>query len=389
MGRRATHEAAKSDMTPGVRRTARIAPELRASLLRRSDSVQAGSSCDHRVVIRYRFGPLDLGRVRFAYAPLYEVLGSFEVLRDRGRQAPFLPWLQAAEAALADADLSLLEAVIPARGYVADFIAPPPQDPAPDIARELARVRGVGAAQVRRELRRCFAGKRPPDAARAILEAPEAGAGAIADALALYWERALAPHWTRVRALLRAEIEHRGRALAERGPLGLFADLHPDLVWRDGALDADVRLSHTGDVELGGRGLLLVPSAFTSGIAAVYDAPWQPTVVYPAPGAGALWEPARDAPGRAALGALLGDRRAEILVALAQPATTLDLAGGLRASRAGVNEHLHVLRRAGLVTPRRDGRAVRYRRTSAGDALVAAAAASSSSSARLASSPPA
>lgn len=80
-----------------------------------------------------------------------------------------------------------------------------------------------------------------------------------------------------------------------------------------------------------------------------------------------------------------------MLVTLAQPATTLDLSAGLKASRAGVNEHLHVLRRAGLVTPRRDGRAVRYRRTAAGDALVAAAAASpsSASSARLRSRPPA
>lgn len=341
------------------------------------------------MVIRYRFGPLDLGRVRFAFAPLYEVLASFEVLRDRGRQAPYLPWLRSAEAALADADLSLLDAVIPQRGYVADFIAPPPEHPAPDITRELARVRATDAAQVRRELRWSFAGKSPPAAARAILDTPETGVVAIADALEVYWARALAPHWPGVQALLEAEIAHRGRALAERGPLGLFEDLHPDLVWRDGGLDANVRISHSGDVELDGRGLLLVPSAFTTGIAAIFDPPWQPTVVYPAPGAGALWEPARDAPGRFALGALLGDRRAEILVALAQPATTLALAGGLRASRAGVNEHLHVLRRAGLVTPRRDGRAVRYRRTSAGDALVAAAAASSSSSSRLHSRPPA
>jgi DNA-binding transcriptional ArsR family regulator len=343
-------------------------------------------------VIRYRFGPLDLGRVRFALGPLYELLASFEVLRDRGRQAPYLPWLRSAEAALEGVDLSLLHAVIPSRAYVPDFLAPPPQEPMPDIERELARVRETSAAQVRREVRRCYVGRRPPAAAQVVLAEPEAGAGAIADVLGLYWERALAPHWPRVRALLEAEIAHRGRALAERGPLGLFADLHPDLAWRDGAVEANVSLE--GDVDLRGEGLLLVPGAFATGIAVIYDAPWQPTVIYPAPGAAALWEPARDAPGRAALGALLGDRRAEVLVALAQPATTLALSMALEASRAGVNEHLHVLRRAGLVTPRRDGRAVRYRRTAAGDALVAAAAASpvpasSPSSAALSSSPPA
>jgi DNA-binding transcriptional ArsR family regulator len=250
-------------------------------------------------------------------------------------------------------------------------------------------VRATSPAQVLRELRRCFVGRRPPPAAQAVLAEPEAGVNAIADALAAYWQRALAPHWPRVRALLEAEIAHRGRALAERGPLGLFADLHPDLVWRDGAVEANVSLE--ADVDLRGDGLLLVPGAFATGIAVIYDAPWQPPLIYPAPGAGALWEPARDAPGRAALSALLGDRRAEVLVALAQPATTLSLSAALEASRAGVNEHLHVLRRAGLVTPRRDGRAVRYRRTAAGDALVSAAAASASSasSAALSSSPPA
>jgi DNA-binding transcriptional ArsR family regulator len=341
------------------------------------------------VVIRFHFGPLDLGRVRFAFAPLYELLASFEVLRDRGRQAPYLPWLRAAESALEDVDVSLLDAIIPARGYVPDFIAPPPDGPAPEIARELERVRATPPGQVRRELRWCFSGRRTPDVGRAILAQPEQGAGAIAAALEVYWDRALAPHWTRVRALLQAEIAHRGTALAERGPLGLFADLHPDLVWRDGTLE--VHIAYENEADLDGRGLLLVPCAFGKGIAAISDAPWQPTIVYPAPGAGALWEPARDAPGRAALSALLGDRRASILVALARSATTLELSGSLPASPAGVNEHLHVLSRAGLVTPRRDGRAVRYRRTAAGDALVAAAtaSASSASSARLRSSPPA
>jgi DNA-binding transcriptional ArsR family regulator len=329
-------------------------------------------------VIRYHFGPLDLGRVRFAFAPLYELLASFEVLRDRGRQAPYLPWLRAAESALEGVDVSLLDAIIPSRSYVPDFIAPPPQGPTPEFERELARVRATPAAQVRRELRWCFSGRRTPDVARAILAQPEQGAAAIAAALEVYWDRALAPHWSRVRALLEAEIAHRGRALAERGPLGLFADLHPDLVWRDGTLEVHIAFENESD--LAGRGLLLVPCAFATGIATISDAPWQPTVVYPAPGAGALWEPAGNAPGRAALSALLGDRRAAILVALARSATTLELSGSLPASRAGVNEHLHVLSRAGLVTPRRDGRAVRYRRTAAGDALVAAATASASSS---------
>jgi DNA-binding transcriptional ArsR family regulator len=331
-------------------------------------------------VIKYRFGALDLGRVRLAVAPLYELLGSFAVLRDPDRQALHLPWVQAAQRALDGVDLGLLDTIIPGPGhvpaYVPDFLSPPPAVPVPEFAGELERVRATPPEQVLRELRAAFAGRPMPAAGRALLADPSAGLDAVVATLAVYWERAMAPSWPRVRALLEAEIGDRATALAEGGPLGLFADLHPDLVWRDGVLEA--RLPHDADSELGGRGLLLVPSAFFRAPAVTFDRPWQPTIVYPAAGAGALWEPARDAPGRAALGALLGGRRAEILVALGRPVSTLDLAADLGASRGGVNEHLQILRRAGLVTPRRDGRAVRYRRTAAGDAVVAAAAASAS-----------
>ena len=71
-----------------------------------------------------------------------------------------------------------------------------------------------------------------------------------------------------------------------------------------------------------------------------------------------------------ALAALLGRRRAAILATLGTPAATSDLARRLGASAAGVNEHLGVLRRAGLVRAVRDGRRVLYSRTPTGDALL-------------------
>ena len=74
-------------------------------------------------------------------------------------------------------------------------------------------------------------------------------------------------------------------------------------------------------------------------------------------------------------GGLLGRRRAQVLAALDAPASTLELSERLRASPAGVSEHLSVLRRAGLVAGRRDGRAVLYSRTDAGDGLLRAAGA--------------
>jgi DNA-binding transcriptional ArsR family regulator len=72
----------------------------------------------------------------------------------------------------------------------------------------------------------------------------------------------------------------------------------------------------------------------------------------------------------AALGGLLGQRRAEVLTHLATPASTLTLARRLQASPAGVSAHLKALSAAGLVTGRREGREVLYARTPLGDALL-------------------
>ena len=77
----------------------------------------------------------------------------------------------------------------------------------------------------------------------------------------------------------------------------------------------------------------------------------------------------RDQSGSAALDRLIGARRARILFELARPLATQDLAVRLGSSPGGVSDHLHVLREAGLVTTRREGRRVIYSRTALGDEL--------------------
>lgn len=62
--------------------------------------------------------------------------------------------------------------------------------------------------------------------------------------------------------------------------------------------------------------------------------------------------------------------RAALLKSLGRPASTRTLAKRTGWSSGGVNTHLAVLRRTGLVARRRDGREVIYSRTAAGDALA-------------------
>jgi DNA-binding transcriptional ArsR family regulator len=317
-------------------------------------------------VIVYRFGREDLLHTRFAISPLFELQASVSAVRDPGVHSVHLPWVRAARERLAGFDYAMLDALLPDRGYAPDFFAPPPRTPLPDVADELERVRATDPAQVRRELGWRFGGA-VPDVVRPLLDDAGRGIDTLVDVMAGYWERALAPWWDHVRALLEADIRHRAGRLAEGGALELFAELHGGVRWRSGTLEVEAAADAV--VALDGRGLQLVPSVFVwPRTGAMFDPPWQPSLIYAPRGVGDLWTPSGEGP--AALGDLVGRGRARILAALGAEASTTELARRLAASPAGVSEHLGVLRRAGLVRARREGRSVLYSRTAVGDALT-------------------
>jgi DNA-binding transcriptional ArsR family regulator len=192
----------------------------------------------------------------------------------------------------------------------------------------------------------------------------------MVDQMRALWEAALAPRWTTICALLEAEVASRARSLVTLGSRAAFTDLHPTVTWDAGILSVHPTQKQAADVELAGRGLLLIPSAFTwPKVWPRTDPPWDPALVYPPSGIGDLWEPV--GPDDEALATLIGRRRARILRELDRPAATLDLAGRMGVSAGGVSDHLSVLRHAGLVTRRREGRLVIYARTARGDALCA------------------
>jgi DNA-binding transcriptional ArsR family regulator len=321
-------------------------------------------------VIRFHFGHADLVRTRFAISPLFDLEWSTDVLRDPAGHSLHLPWARWASARLEGFDYSLLDTLAHGEGYVPDFLAPPPTTPLADLEGELARVRATPTDTVLRELRWLLHGREAPPVLRRLVEDTPAGLRELTAVMAGYFERAIAPWWPDLRATLEADIVHRARRITAGGAIEVFEDLHPDVRWRDGVLEVD--RGEDQEVDLRGRGLLLVPAAFAwPRIFAMTDEPWQPALVYTPRGIGMLWAPSAECDGEA-LGALLGRRRAETLAALRAPAATTDLAERLGASRAGVNEHLGILLRAGLVRAARDGRRVLYERTPVAEALLRA-----------------
>jgi len=319
-------------------------------------------------VICYRFGRDDLLRTRFAIAPLMELLGAFYVLRRPEQYVLHRRWVEWAAPRVRDLDLSLLDVAAPYGGsYWPVFISPPPREPHPTIDAELARVRATRPDRVVAEITRRYPSG-VPAAGRSLVEDPTGALAAMVDQMRAFWQAALAPRWTTISAVLEAEVASRARSLVTLGSRAAFADLHPTVTWDTGILSVYPTQKQAADVELAGRGLLLIPSAFTwPDVWPRTDPPWDPALVYPPSGIGDLWQSAD--PDDDALATLIGRRRARILRELDRPAATLQVARRLGVGPGAVSDHLSVLRRAGLVTRRREGRLVIYARTAQGDTL--------------------
>ncbi|MFG2619400.1 DUF5937 family protein [Streptomyces sp. NPDC048507] len=326
----------------------------------------------------YRFGPADLLRCRFGISPRWETQEAVRVLRRPDRQAYHLPWLRRVRADAAGLDLRPLWLLMPRRGHHPDLLSPPPLGPSATFEEELARVRAAAddPRAAHEDLRRslaCTPGALDSPLGRRMLADPARAVAELADLTEAAWRALVAPHWPRLRALLEADVLFHSRRLAAGGLEALFDGLHPGLRWSGGTATLTVERPSHHDRELGGQGLLLMPSAFVwPEVAGGYDPPWQPTLAYPARGIGALWT-ASPGPAPRALAGLLGRARAEVLCALDEPASTTALAARLGLAPSTVSAHLSALRAAGLLIPARHGRQVLYERTPLAIALAAGA----------------
>jgi DNA-binding transcriptional ArsR family regulator len=333
-----------------------------------------------------RFGQDDAARCRFAVSPLQETMSALLVLTHPGRHCWYLPWLRDIQHVAAELDLGLLRAASPVRGHGPDFLWPSPTGPLTTIEDDLAQVQaadlGVVAAELAEHAGRLDPRTVPADVSRVLAGDPAEARDRLVAQQRLAWQALISPLWDRMRGLLDADITTRARQLADGGLEGLFANLHRRANWEsDGLHLTGLR---RGTLDLRGRGLILVPTAFgwpNLGIGPTDNtsaAP--PALVYPMLGAGRLWDSATRSP---AIARLLGAGRASVLGETLIPTTTGGLSRRVNLSPATVSQHLAVLRDAGLVTAERRGREVLYRQTPLAAALLhTQPAAASSANAR-------
>ena len=241
--------------------------------------------------------------------------------------------------------------------------------PAPDVDHEpierlLVRLSSMSGDELRADVVDAWSG-RPAAGTVRLLDDPQAPR-LLAASIERYWQAAIAPFWPRMLEVLDAEVRRRAIIAARHGALSALSDVHSSIsVHRSTVHMTDCGTTVTGPVDE----LVLFPSIFV----------WpRPVVSQPAPGVVTLQFGARglgtvfDPPDHAddAVDGLLGDGRAAVLRLVAEPFTTTALARVMGRSAGTTSRHLTILRDAGLVSARREGRRVLYRQTPLGRALL-------------------
>ncbi|MBE1874141.1 ArsR/SmtB family transcription factor, partial [Myceligenerans pegani] len=323
-------------------------------------------------MLRIHFTADDLGRVRLAAGadPLWETRLSARVVNDpEGARGALGQWRSEVVRDLPRQALPYLH-LTPSRGYSPDFLVP--ETGSVDLASGIQAVLGTPAGRMAAELARLDVASPLSGWVHYLASGAPRALQGLRATITAYHRHAVAPVWDRVWSAVEADRAAHAHGLVTEGARDTLAALHPRITWSGHTLRIDDG-RHDRDIHLAGRGLRLVPSYFCGDVPVTFEDPGlTPALVLPV--VHSPYEAAsRDESAGAALALLLGRTRAAALRALATPVTTGALARRTSASPASASQHAAVLRQAGLVVSRRDGRYVVHTLTTLGARLLAAA----------------
>lgn len=339
-------------------------------------------------MFRINAQPQAFANLRFAYSPLLELTTSYRVLRGNWTGAMYWAWIEEACQAINDLDLPYMDALIASDlskissrkskgAHIADFLTPPPLYPVNNIEDEFEHILSMPDDLIRECIQILLEKNGHSELLCDFLAHPRAGLEKVIAEMREYWKRTLAPHWRRMMTVLENDILHHSRTLTLNGLEALFPELDPSLAYDNSAIilsskhkqcDTDV-IKPTIEMTLESDSIHLTPVIFAANMVyhQLYE-PWQPMLLYTPRGAG-LWNYELPEPSEA-LELTLGAGKARVLLALADPLNTGELAHKLSLTAGAVSQQLGKLHHAGLVESHRSGKNVFYRLTMRGNQLV-------------------
>jgi DNA-binding transcriptional ArsR family regulator len=342
------------------------------------------------VTLRIDIGGLPSGRLRFAASPLAELTAMLHVLAEPGHHPQLAGWAADVWAGLRpELAERLREAEFLWQSSRADFLVP--ARPRATLAKELddvdriddetyvtaalittcgsnrvhfgapspladatARERALDLAQACGALQEAFAER--------LLTDPAAVRARIRQTLEECAEAFFDAAWTGVAVRLANDLRLKNDLLRRQGIGAALASVSDAVTLApDGNCIIVDKLQDDATAAHGPGGVTFLPSVFgRPHLVAVHAPGWQPVVQYPVAEPGPP-DPVSLDTVTLRLEALAHPVRLRLLRTLARgPHTTGELAHAWELSPPEVSRHLAVLRRAGLLTARRQGRYVRY-----------------------------
>lgn len=335
-------------------------------------------------MLQIKMQPRAFANLRFAYSPLLELTISYRILRGQWASALYWRWVEEARQAVYELDLPYMDALIvpgtcynkKPSGYIPDFITPTPLYPVNDIEDEFERLLNMPDDLLRDGIQTLIGYVGESELLCDFLAFPREGIQSLVLEMREYWQRTLAHHWGRMTTVLENDILHHSRILTLHGLEGLFPDVDPTLSYTNGTILLDYAhhkessdSKHELEYHLEGDTFHLAPVIFGANM--VFHQlvePWNPMLLYTPRGAG-LWNYEIPEPSEA-LELTLGAGKAKLLLALADPLSTGELAHKLALTAGAVSQQLNKLHQAGLVESHRSGKNVFYRLTLRGNQLV-------------------
>jgi DNA-binding transcriptional ArsR family regulator len=338
--------------------------------------------------IRFRLATDAVDRVRFVYSAAYEAALSLHVLAEPKRHAAQHAWVRRARRLTPGLRRRLQDFRFAWLFGPPDFMLP--QAVAPDFDAELERLRSLPAELVAFEFLRAFwdhSGERDPallrnrtvrehvsrrvgayggdrDLALLLFDDPAELRARFLALLSDYRDELFGAEWAKLERELAGAVVEAQEQLATDGLYPLLETFGRRLVVDRDRSEFGIDLPHFHRVPVTDETPLhLVPSAFVwPGVRVNCDAPFPPTIVYPAPFVARRARPAAPDAELLRLGrALADDTRLRALRLIAQaPRSTQELAALISISDAGLSKHLRALSEAGLVETRREGYYVLY-----------------------------